>query len=288
MLYFSVHTESTDSRGLPRIEDFSGRAVQKAVQAESLFHPVSLYSTALGLLSGLGWYLFDMSMLAISMGGLLCLGAGMATVNMIFRRDIIARQYLDRLSARFAEEREGLLRTLSTDLEKCRHIRGAGQYGEQARQQFVFITEKYDTFRTMLDQKLKHGELTYGRFLGAAEQVYLGGLDTLRRIVVLLQSVATIDPDYIAQRLAELERLTTPDPADEREYATLKKRQELMEEQLKQVNNLLTDNEESMTIMNQTIATVAQMQTGGDLASMDLETAMENLQELAQRNYHTH
>jgi hypothetical protein len=286
-MFLSVHTESTDSRGLPKLEDFSGRAVKKAVWAESLFHPLALYSSSLGLLAGLGWYLFEMSILAAGMIGLLCLGAGMATVNMFFRRDIIARQYLDRLSARFAKEREGLLRTLSTDLEKCRHIKGAEQYGEQARQQFVFITEKYDTFRDMLDQKLKHGELTYSRFLGAAEQVYLGGLDTLRRIVVLLQSVATIDPDYISQRLAELERLTAPDPADEREYATLKKRLELMEKQLKQVNSLLTDNEESMTIMNQTIATVAQMRTGGDLASMDLETAMENLQELANRSYHT-
>jgi hypothetical protein len=60
-----------------------------------------------------------------------------------------------------------------------------------------------------------------------------------------------------------------------------------MEQQLKQVNSLLTDNEESMTIMNESIATVAQMRTGGDLASMDMETAMENLQELAGRRYHT-
>ncbi len=284
-MFFSVHTESGNSRQLPKLEDFSGRAVQRAVRAESLFHPVSLYSSSLGLLAGLGWYLFDMSILAAGMAVLLCLGAGMATVNMVFRRDIIARQYLDRLSARFAEEREELLRTLSTELEKCRNIKGAEQYGEQARQQFVFITEKYDTFRAMLDQKLKHGEMTYSRFLGAAEQVYLGGLDTLRRIVVLLQSVSSIDPNYIARRLAELERLARLEPADEREYATLKKRLELMEQQLKQVNSLLTDNEESMTIMSQTIATVAQMHTGGDLASVNLETAMENLQELANRSY---
>lgn len=283
----STNTKSNNTEGLPTLEDFSGHAVKKAVRSESLFHPVSLYSFSLGLLSGLGWYLFDMSMLAAGMGALLCLGAGMAVVNMFFRRDIIARQYLDRLSARFAKEREGLLLMLSTDLEQCRHIKGAGKYGEQAQQQYLFIKEKYDTFRTMLDQKLKRGELTYARFLGAAEQVYLGGLDTLRRIVVLLQSVSTIDPDYIARRLAELEQVVAPDPADEREYATLKKRLALMEQQLKQVNSLLTDNEESMTIMSQTIATVAQMRTGGDLASMDLETAMENLQEIASRRYHT-
>ncbi|MGB5686520.1 MAG: hypothetical protein WBM35_11950 [Candidatus Electrothrix sp.] len=284
---FSDHQKNNEPGRLPTLEDFSSRAVKKAVRSESLFHPVSLYSSSLGLLSGLGWYLFDMSMLAAGMGALLSLGAAMAVVNMFFRRDIIARQYLDRLSARYAKEREGLVHMLSTDLEKCRHIKGADQYGEQAQQQYLFIKEKYDTFRSMLDQKLKRGELTYARFLGAAEQVYLGGLDTLRRIVVLLQSVSTIDPDYIAKRLAELEQVAVPDPADEREYATLKKRLDLMEQQLKQVNSLLTDNEESMTIMSQSIATVAQMRTGGDLASMGLDTAMENLQELAGRSYHT-
>lgn len=276
-----------DVEQLPSLEDFSGKAVQKAVYSESLFHPVSLYSTSLGLLSGLGWYLFDMSMLAIGMGGLLFVGGGMAIVNMFFRSDVIARQYLNRLSSRFAKEREIILQTLNTDLEQCPHIKGAEQYGEQARQQYLFIKEKYDKFRIMLDQKLKHGELTYARFLGAAEQVYLGGLDTLRQIVVLLQSVSTIDADYIARRLEELEQLKTPDSADEREYTTLKERRALLEQQLKQVNSLLTDNEESITTMSQTIATVAQMRTGGDLASMDLETAMENLQELAKRNYHT-
>ncbi len=284
---FSHHQHNNEPGRLPTLEDFSGRAVKKAVRSESLFHPVSLYSSSLGLLSGLGWYLFDMSMLAAGMGALLCLGAGMAVVNMFFRRDIIARQYLDRLSARFAQERAGLLQTISSDLEKCSHIKGAEHYGKQAQQQSVFIKEKYDKFRTMLDQKLKRGELTYARFLGAAEQVYLGGLDTLRQVVVLLESVSTIDPDYIAKRLAELERVAAPDPADEREYATLKKRLDLMEQQLKQVNSLLTDNEESMTIMNESIATVAQMRTGGDLASMGLETAMEDLQELAGRSYHT-
>ncbi len=284
---FSDHQNNNETERLPTLEDFSGRAVKKAVQAESLFHPVSLYSSSLGLLSGLGWYLFDMSLLGAGMAGLLCLGAGTAVVNMFFRRDIIARQYLDRLSARFAKERAGLLLTLSTDLEQCTHIKGAEQYGKQAQQQAVFIKEKYDKFRTMLDQKLKRGELTYARFLGAAEQVYLGGLDTLRQVVVLLQSVSTIDSDYIAKRLAELEQVAAPDPADEREYATLQKRLALMEQQLKQVNSLLTDNEESMTIMNESIATVAQMRTGGDLASMDMETAMENLQEIASRSYHT-
>ncbi|WP_339137766.1 MAG: hypothetical protein WGN25_06515 [Candidatus Electrothrix sp. GW3-4] len=287
VLSLENNSGTSGSERLPSLEDFSGQAVQKAVRSESLFHPVSLYSTSLGLLSGLGWFLFDISMLAIGMVGLLCVGAGMAGVNMFFRRDIIARQYLNRLSGRFAREREGILQTLSTDLEQCPHIKGAELYGVQAQQQYVFIKEKYDKFRTMLDQKLKHGELTYARFLGAAEQVYLGGLDTLRQVVILLQSVSTIDPEYIAGRLAELEQIKTPDSADEREYTTLKKRLALMKQQLKQVNSLLTDNEESITIMNQSIATVAQMRTGGDLASMDLETAMENLQELAKRNYHS-
>ncbi|MCI5147053.1 MAG: hypothetical protein D3923_16400 [Candidatus Electrothrix sp. AR3] len=270
---------------LPSLKDFSSQSIQQAVRAESLFHPMALYSTSVGLLAGLGWYLFEMPMLALGMAGLFSLGAGTAVVNMFFRKELIARKYLDQLSARFAQERGFILQTLRSDLEQCVQIKGAEQYGRQAQQQHLFIEEKYNKFRTMLDQKLNRGELTYARFLGAAEQVYLGGLDTLRRIVVLLQSVSTIDAEYIAVRLAELEHLAQPEEADEREFTTLKTRLELREQQLKQINSLLTDNEESMTIMNHTIATVAQMQTGTGLASMDLETAMENLQELANRTY---
>ena len=274
------------NESLPTLNDFSSHAVKKAVRSESLLHPLSLYASSVGLLSGLGWFLFEMPILAIGMGGLLGVGVGTITINMFFRGDAIARKYIDTLSGRFAREREIILQSLSSDLEQCMHIKGAEQYTEQAQQQYVFIEEKYSTFRTMLDKKLNRGELTYARFLGAAEQVYLGGLDTLRRIVVLLQSVSTIDRDYIAERVAELRQLEKIEPADKREFQTLKERLALLQQQLKQVNQLLTDNEESMTVMNQTIATVAQMQTGSGLASMDLETAMENLQELAKRNYH--
>ncbi len=276
-----------ENERLPSLNDFSSHSVQKAVRSESLLHPLSLYTSSVGLLSGLGWYLFEMPLLAAGMGILLCVGAGTTIINMFFRKDIIARNYLDTLSARFAREREILLQSLTSDLKQCMQVKGAEQYAEQAQQQYMFIEEKYCTFRTMLDKKLNQGELTYARFLGAAEQVYLGGLDTLRRIVILLQSVSTIDPDYIAERIAELRQRERIEPADKREFQTLKKRSTLLQQQLKQVNRLLTDNEESMTIMSQTIATVAQMQTGGGLASMDLETAMENLQELANRNYHT-
>lgn len=289
MHLFSDEPGNNSNAQLPSMDDFSSSSVKNAVRSEILFHPVTLYSTSLALLAGLGCFLFaeQRFILAVGTVSLLCLGAGMAAVNMFFRGDVIARKYLDTLSARFAKKREYILQTLSGDLEECVQIKGAEQYGAQARQQYTFIGEKYTKFRTMLAHKLNQGELTYARFLGAAEQVYLGGLDTLRRIVVLLQSVSTIDAEYIAMRLAELNRLVQPDEADEREFATLKSRLELREQQLKQINRLLTDNEESMTVMSHTVASVAQMRTHAGLASMELDAAMDNLRELADRTYHT-
>jgi hypothetical protein len=280
---------SNSGNQLPSMDDFSSSSVKKAVRSESLFHPVTLYSTSLGLLAGLGCFLFAEQRLILAVGTvvLLGLGAGMAAVNMFFRGDVIARKYLDTLSSRFAKEREYMLQSLCGDLKECIQIKGAEQYSAQAQQQYRFIEDRYTKFKTMLAHKLNQGELTYARFLGAAEQVYLGGLDTLRRIVVLLQSVNTIDPEYIAMRLAELNRLTQPEKADEREFATLKNRLELREQQLQQINQLLTDNEESMTVMSHTVATVAQMRTHGGLASMELDAAMDNLRELAGRTYHT-
>ncbi len=145
--------------------------------------------------------------------------------------------------------------------------------------QFAKVEKKYRKFNSLLNQKFSATELTHGNYLGAAEQVYLSVLDNLLRIVSLLQGASAIDPEYIRHRHQELENLERVDEADEREFMTLKKREKLRSSQLQQVNRLLTINEESMTIMDETIAAIAALQTGSGLAEIDMETAMGHLKE---------
>jgi hypothetical protein len=268
---------------LPGLDDFGTESIRQAVRRESLFHPLVLYPAAFGMLSGFAAMLYDLPMLFLGMGGLLAVGAGTSVINYFFRGRTISGKYLEKLAQRYQKERERLLETLSVDLQHSATVAGAEQYGRQARQQFVRIDKKYQRLRELLQKKFKIGELTYGSFLGAAEQVHLSVVDNLLRIVSLIQSAEAIDPEYIAERIKDVQSLKKVTEADEREYEALRKRLELRENQLQQVNILLTENEESMTVMDETIAAIADIRTGKGLADSDLQSAMTHLQEIAGR-----
>jgi hypothetical protein len=263
--------------------NFSTSSIRKAVRNESLLHPLVLFPAAIGLLSGFAALLYDLPLLFLGMGGLLAVGAGTSVINYFFREKTISSKYLDKLSRELQKKRELMLEGLGNDLKRCASIPDAEAYGRQGQEQFIMVGKKYDRLRELLKKKFKTGELTYGTYLGAAEQVYLSVLDNLLKIVSLMQSVETIDPAYIASKTEELRSLKQVDPADEREFETLQTRFELRQNLLQQINTLLTENEESVTAMDETIAAIAELQTGKGLAEVDLQTAMSRLREVAGR-----
>lgn len=279
----SQQSTAKDAKPLPGLDDFGTESIRQAVRRESLFHPMVLYPAAVGMLSGFAAMLYDLPMLFLGMGGLLAVGAGTSVINYFFRGQTISGKYLEKLAQKYQKERERLLETLSVDLQHSASVSGAEQYGRQGQQQFVRIDKKYQRLRELLQKKFKVGELTYGSFLGAAEQVHLSVVDNLLRIVSLIQSAEAIDPEYIAARIKDVQSLKKVTDADEREYEALQKRLELRENQLQQVNTLLTENEESMTVMDETIAAIADIRTGKGLADSDLQSAMTHLKEIAGR-----
>ena len=116
--------KSTDNNELPDLADFSVSAIRQAIQQESFLHPLTLYPTALGLLSGLAALLYQMPLFFAGMGGLLAVGAASSVVNYFFRKDAISQNYLNQLSKKFAKQRQHLLRTLKQDLHTCSKMEG--------------------------------------------------------------------------------------------------------------------------------------------------------------------
>ncbi len=275
--------QNVNANLLPDLDNFSTASIKRAVRNESLLHPLTLYPTALGMLSGMAAMLYELPLLFLGMGGLLAVGATTSIVNFFFREEAISGKYLQKLTKEFNKKRQFLLKSLQGDLKHCTTIVGAEQYGRQGCEQFGRVEKKYNQLKKLLDKRFSSGELTYGSFLGAAEQVYLSVLDNLLKIVALLQSVETIDPEYIDARYKELQALNKVTEADEREFEALQKRLDLRTNQTKQVNSLLTENEESMTIMDETIAAIADLQTSKGLGENDLQTAMDHLKEIAGR-----
>ncbi|CAK8714351.1 MAG: hypothetical protein CDV28_11928 [Candidatus Electronema aureum] len=265
----------------PKLQDFSQRAIQGHVVWQGLTHWLTLYPPALALPLGFAAYLFNTPLLYLGLLGGLTVGLGSAIVNIFFRGEALSASYLQQLVEGSQRQKAQMLEGLRRSLQQAERIAGAEAYAEQGLEQFERMRVKFDKLGSLLATRFQHGELSYGRFLGAAEQVYLGSLDTLQRIIVLLESVGGIDLDYIDKQLASIKEPTNE--ADRKERETLIRRSKLRCEQLERVNELLAANEEAMTALEETVVAVAAMSTNTALAQGDFEAAIAQLQQVAVR-----
>ena len=256
--------------------DFSKPAVARAVLKTTASHPMSIYPTVLAVLGALSAALFGPAELLIwGSSGALGLGLVSWLINYGMRRDSFASRYLERAHARLEEQTQARLETLKVELEEL----GLNQGVEQLAK----FRDKLQNFKGLLERKLDPSELTYGRYLGIAEQVYLAAVDNLHEATLGLRAVSTVDLDYIDKRLRELERITSPKEEVAGEIKSLRERRELHGEQSKKVADLMSRNESAMTELDRTSAAIASIKTTPGHASMDFETAMSELALMANR-----
>jgi hypothetical protein len=171
--------------------------------------------------------------------------------------------------------RKGKMATLSGDFEELGFKQGTMQMKQ--------LREKLSNLVEVLKRRLDAGEMTYGRYLSMAEQVYLSALDNLHEVAVALRSVSTIDRDHIRARLGELRNAGEPTPEQEQEFTALQHRDSLLEEQTRRATRLIAQNEAAMTVLDKTAAALAETRTGKGHADMDAEAAMAELEMLANR-----
>jgi len=267
---------------VPGISDFAPEAVRRAIRNESLTHPATLYPGVVGVLGAIAWGLFGAPiLLGVTLGAFLISMTGM-TVNYFFRDKVIAGRYVELLKKQLAEKEERLLENLHQDLISCKGITGADHFTKQGLDQFEKIRHKYENLNKLVDEKLGSGELSLGGVWAATEQVYLGVLENLRNVVNSLQSISTIDPVYINDRLSWLSGLEKPDDADLREIETLRKREQLRIDQFQRVNEYLTRNEEALTRLEEATIAVSAIRSDDGFTGIDTEHSVERLRELAQ------
>ena len=246
-------------------------------------HWLTLYPPAIGLPLGVAGALFGMPLLYGAAIGACLLSLSTVVINLFFRGDRIAGKHIEKLSRMLKDHEKEIKKNLHESLEDCSRIKGIREYARHGHAQFRKVQDKYENVRELLEEKLSTGELTFSRFMGAAEQVYLSALDNLKQIVALLKSAGSIDMDYVNRRISQMNAGGSFSGAEQKELAALNKRLELRQKQLAQVNDLLSSNEEAMTKMEETTAAIAAMKTDGGFASTDFETAITELQELAER-----
>jgi hypothetical protein len=262
----------------------TSNGIRRSVLFRTLQQPITLYPTAVGILGGIALGLFGANplVLAAAIGGLGA-GAGSFLLNYFVRQDQFTAVELDALRTRLAERERQLVASLRTDLKRLIGNRATDAYTHQAIKQLEMAQDRFDTFRSLLSRKLKVSELTFGRYLVAAEQVRLAVLDNLGTIASQIESVSAIEDDYIDERLRELTKLKKPSTADIEERQTLEERSKLRESQLERINVLLTRNEEAITKFDASNSAIAEMKGASRRSDTGIETATAELEAIAKR-----
>ncbi|MBI1957496.1 MAG: hypothetical protein HYS44_03520 [Candidatus Niyogibacteria bacterium] len=277
-------------RGPPMLADFSEAAIARSVHKAIFLSPAATYPLMIGgigfaallapwLVAGFAFPLIMVSSAAV------VVGAASWVWNFGLRRDVFETRYIREFKERLARQSKEALAELHERLQECRSVEGGEAIAEQALAQLGLIQGKFDAFQNMLKQKLDAGELTFGRFLATALQVYASVMNNLRSIADHLQSAGSIKIEYARKRMRELEKITAMSQNDSDEIATLKERIALYEAQIAKADGLLTENEKTMTAVDKSIAAVAEMQT--DPKAGDLEFARSDLEELVRRASHS-
>ena len=264
--------------------DTSSERIRRNVLMRTLQQPVTLYPTAVGVLGGLAIGLFGANPIALAaaLGGL---GAGLGgfLVNYFGRQDRITAIELDELRRRMGERERELISSLRADLNRLMGDSDTDAYTRQGLQQLAMVQDRFDTFRSLLERKLNVSELTFGRYLVAAEQVHLAVLDNLSSIASQIESVTAIEDKYIKERLRELSKLMSPAAADVEERRTLEERAKLRGSQLDRINTLLTRNEEAITKFDASNSAIAEMKGVSRRSDAGIESATADLEMIAKR-----
>ena len=260
-----------------RLPDLSKKAVDWAVLSGSLQHPAVVYPAAAGVIGGIGAAVIAASPMmltgAVVGGGIALLSLG---VNCVLRRNYFATRYLESAHTAVVAYREAVLEELVTDLKEHK--------ATEALAQLDRFGEKIRAFEDVLDDKLDRQEITFGRFMGIAEQVYLSGIDNLRQVAVARKSVAPVaDEQYISRRIKFLESQASPSAAQKAELAGLKQQLDVRRQTLAQAEDCLAQNEQALAQLDVALAAVGKMKTGSSQSNVGMETAMSDLQQIARR-----
>ncbi len=258
----------------PALPDFSRRSISKQVAAVTAQKPYVLYPLAVGLLGGLSALMLGTPLLPALVGG----GIGLVAwvLDNTLRREHHANDYVRKLHEILERRTQASVSSLQADLKQVGEADGLSQ--------LTRLKQKYDAFEDLLRHKLEPTELTFGRYLGMAEQLYLGSLDNLNTITHIRRGLNAIDLSHIQQRVDHIVQDGKVDDSEAQEMEALSRRRALMLQQREQITALLSQNETAMTKLDEVMASIAALNLGDRRASMDIEQAMQELEELARRS----
>jgi hypothetical protein len=273
--------DTTACTAPPKPEEYLPAAIQKAVVQSGMKHPVTLYPVALGISAGIVGMLFNLPLLLGAGAGLGLIGPMWAVTQIFFRHEALGSQYLNELHRKQLQYEDHLVDKIEAGLKECARTDELREKATIGIAQLKSTRTKLANVQELLGMKLNTNEITYGRFLGAAEQVSLSVLDNLNVVAGLLKSATSIETGYIHTRLKEINAKEESTKEEEDQRKSLQERLDLWNSQLQKVDQLMARNEEAMTEMERISAAVAQWRSGRKFADREFESAIKQLHALA-------
>lgn len=254
------------------LKDISKSAVRKAVLGKSAQQATAVYPTAIAMLGGVSAFAFGLNIFTLgAIGAGLAMGASGFIGSYFLNKDKYATHYISGVRNRLVSKRNSLLEGLEDELSSLGEHRGVLQIDK--------FKHKYQNLTTILGKRLNKNELTYMRYLTIAEQVFLGGIDNLENICLVLRSISTIDADNIEWQLKNAREQDNQELQD-----TLNQRLQLRREQLDRADSLLAQNDKALTQLDHVTTKLANTKTEAGHAVMDIDDAMSELSNLIKRS----
>lgn len=166
------------------------------------------------------------------------------------------------------------------------NLTSSNYYKESSRlalNQLLRVVDKFEKFKNILDVKLEEKEITYGRFMGVTEEVYYNILDNLEKVKNIYKSIEDIDVSYIESRIAVLEGKDELSEEMKEELISLKKRKNLLFDELNSVDKYISINEKAITDIDNMKIKLGKLQTYSKQASREFDLSIAELRKMAER-----
>jgi hypothetical protein len=261
----------------PTAEDFTPRAVQRAVLQETLQHPATILPGALATVAALWSVAIDLSPASlVALLGCGFVSAAAWVVNYIGRGETFAEKHLQQLRALRMEYERREVEELVLDCDRMGFREGA----KEARE----LTGAYKKLYDFLLHQQASGENASGeRFRVLAEDTYRHGMSLLRKALNLFQALQRIDVDTLQRERDTWIRQQQRHGASknvERNIAAHTKRLERHRERTEEFHALITQMNELETALETAYLEVIDL-VGPDAATRVLESGAASRLETA-------
>lgn len=274
----NLQTMATNSN-LPTRQDYSQTAIKKALFQKANSHWTARYT--LPTAGGIALFGFVSSSWAVILPIVLVLavGASMWVYHVFVNAHNFEMNYLKGLQDRIDTETT----TRRKDLKQNLLIYGC----EDGARQLVQFQNKLNTLLDILKLKFDENQMTYKRYYGISQEVFLSGIDNLTKIVIAYKTLESVDITHINSRLKSLARQDpSKDLVLQKEYDALMRAKDSYGDQKSKIRILLSENTSALVEIDQTTVAISNIEKSkNNEASVDMENSMNQLQELAERSH---